>query len=157
MEQNYNDFFIKLYEGNIAVRDYGGSGKDILLVHGTGHNVEAWQLLANILNKKYHIWAFDLRGHGQTSVNSKNCLQYWQDIDIILKELKIKPELLIGHSIGGYSILAYTAWKNSEIPILILDDFVLDKFTEKTKEQPSKIDKKAVFDLFKLGWEADEA
>jgi pimeloyl-ACP methyl ester carboxylesterase len=156
VNMEYRDFFIDTVEGKIATRDYGGNGKDILLIHGSGHNLEAWQSLANILSRNYRVWAFDLRGHGQTTLKSKNCLQYWQDIDTIINKLKINPVLLIGHSMGGYAITAYTVWKNCSIPILILDGFVLDKFDAIPEGSWSKVDKDLLWKLFKYGWEADK-
>ena len=156
MKHKVNDFHLNCHEGKIAVRDYGGHGENIILVHGAGQNLEVWQLLAEILNKKYKIWAFDLRGHGQTTVKSKNCLQYWQDIDTIIKGLKLDPKLLIGHSLGGYAVSAYIAWKNQNIPILLLDGFVLDKFEKRPEGINTRFDRELLWNLFKYGLETNK-
>ena len=28
--------------GQLAARDFGGHGRDVLLIHGTGHSLEVW-------------------------------------------------------------------------------------------------------------------
>ncbi len=138
---------VKIGNGEIAVRNYGNNGKDILFVHGAGQNLEVWEPLAKLLENEYRIWAFDTRGHGQTTLNSENATQYWKDIDKIISELNIKPILLVGHSIGGFSISAYTVWKQSKIPIMILDGFVLDTYNPNIK-----IPKETLWELFRYGW-----
>ena len=89
-----------------AIRDFGGSGPDMLLVHGTGHNLEVWQPLAESLRGKFRMVAFDLRGHGQTPAQSTNAEQYWRDIGALVSALGLKNPLLVGDSTGGYAISA---------------------------------------------------
>lgn len=150
------NFTIKIDNGEIAVRDYGGKGKDMLLVHGTGHNLEVWKPLAELLNTEYRIWTFDTRGHGQTTLISENATAYWKDIEQIIRNLGINPILLVGHSTGGFAVSAYTAWKNSQIPIVILDGFVLDNYIAISEDHPSKIPTEMLWNLFRYGWETTE-
>lgn len=138
--------------GEIAIRSYGENGKDILFVHGTGQNLEVWEPLAELLKDEYRIWTFDTRGHGQTTLKSENATQYWKDINQIINDLNIKPILLVGHSTGGFSISAYTVWKQSKTPIMILDGFVLDKYKSTSKDHPSKIPKETLWELFRYDW-----
>jgi len=74
------DLTIKTSAGVFAARDYGGRGGDVLLVHGTGHNLEVRAPLAELLREKFHLTAFDMRGHGQTPEGSASPEQYWRDI-----------------------------------------------------------------------------
>ncbi|PIE47363.1 MAG: hypothetical protein CSA42_03760 [Gammaproteobacteria bacterium] len=138
---------VKIANGEVAVRNHGDNGKDILFVHGSGQNLEVWEPLAKLLENEYRLWSFDTRGHGQTTLKSENATQYWKDIDRIISELNIKPILLVGHSIGGFSISAYTVWKHSNIPIMILDGFVLDKYNPN-----AKIPKETLWEMFRYGW-----
>lgn len=148
---------IETENGIIAVRSYGEGGGDILFVHGTGQNLEVWERLAELLKNGYRIWTFDTRGHGQTTLASENATQYWKDIHEIISELNIRPILLVGHSTGGFSVAAYIAWKQIEIPIMILDGFVLDQFIATSKDHPSKIPKETLWQLFRYGWKTSEA
>ena len=46
--------------GPFAVEDFGGGGPDLLLVHGTGHNLAVWAPLAECLRGHFRVAAFDL-------------------------------------------------------------------------------------------------
>jgi len=150
------EFSIQIDNGDIAVRDYGGELDVILLVHGTGHNLEVWKPLAELLKDNYRIITFDTRGHGKTSLDSDDATQYWKDIGQIIEKLGIHPVLLIGHSTGGFSVSAYTVWTNSKIPVMILDGFVLDRYVAIADDHPSKIPKEMLWNLFRYGWRTSE-
>lgn len=102
------DLSIDTGSGEIAIRDYGGQGRDVLMVHGTGHNLEVWNPQADRLKTACRLGAFDVRDHGLTKVDSTDAVQYWKDIDREIKELVINPVLLVGHATGGFSVAAYT-------------------------------------------------
>lgn len=48
--------------GNFSCIDYGGSGPDCILVHGTGQNALAWYDFAMNFAQQYRV-AFDMSGH----------------------------------------------------------------------------------------------
>ena len=100
--------------GEFAVRDFGGAGPDVLLVHGTGHNLEVWTPLAAQLAGHFRLAAFDLRGHGQTPAASTDTQQYWRDIVAVSAGLGLRRPLLVGHSTGGYAVAAFAAKKKEK-------------------------------------------
>ena len=143
------DSILETPAGSFAVRDYGGRGKDMLLVHGTGHNLEVWAPLAEILIKSFHVAAFDMRGHGQTPVNSSDPEQYWKDIGHVIKALKLYRPILVGHSTGGYAVTAHAASGGECSGIVILDGFVLDKRKTAEEGQAWHIPREQLFELFR--------
>ncbi len=98
--------------GNIKVNyiQYG-KGKDIVLLHGWGQNIEMMMPLGNELQDKYRITILDLPGFGQSDVLN----QSWTMDDYVnlfgefLKELKIKNPILMGHSFGGRLSIRYAS------------------------------------------------
>ncbi len=87
-----------------------GSGKDILLIHGTPGSIEDWSEIIDTLAKNFKVTVFDRLGHGYSSAN-----QYTYHIkdnailvEKLIKQLKLKSPLVVGHSYGG-SIVAYMA------------------------------------------------
>ena len=98
--------------GNIKVNyiQYG-KGKDIVLLHGWGQNIEMMMPLGNELQDKYRITILDLPGFGQSDVLN----QSWTMDDYVnlfgefLKELKIKHPILMAHSFGGRLSIRYAS------------------------------------------------
>ncbi|OGS07825.1 MAG: hypothetical protein A2270_01135 [Elusimicrobia bacterium RIFOXYA12_FULL_51_18] len=151
-----SDLTIKTTAGVFAARDYGGVGRDILFIHGTGHNLEVWAPLAESLRNKFHLAAFDMRGHGQTPENSVSPEQYWRDIGPVAEALGLKKPLLVGHSTGGYAVTAYAASGGECSGIVILDGFVLDGRKTPEEAKAWHLPKEQLWEMFRYGWTATE-
>ena len=50
----------------IAVRDFGGEGPALVLLHGLTGTFLDWTLMAPLLTAQHHVVALDLRGHGDS-------------------------------------------------------------------------------------------
>jgi pimeloyl-ACP methyl ester carboxylesterase len=96
---------------NIKIRvKTTGHGYTIVLLHGFLENLSIWHEIASELSKKNRIIAIDLLGHGETG--NLGYIHTMEDqakmVKAILKQLKIRKCILIGHSMGGYVCLAYS-------------------------------------------------
>lgn len=83
------------------VREWNKGGtKTALLVHGIASSGATWHRLAkDLVDLDYHVIAPDLTGHGKSSRVGLYSIEEWSN-DI--RSLGIqKPDLMIGHSIGG--------------------------------------------------------
>ena len=86
-----------------------GTGQVIVLLHGFLENSSMWDRISGVLSSKYRVICIDLLGHGKTG-----CLGYVHSmeqmaevVEKVLKELKIRKSIMIGHSMGGYVALAF--------------------------------------------------
>ncbi|MFX0205964.1 MAG: alpha/beta fold hydrolase [Candidatus Hodarchaeota archaeon] len=84
----------------------------MILLHAIGGRLENWlPLIENFAQTgKSRLIAFDLRGHGQSSVpkGKYTVPTYIEDLEIILNHLEVKePFILLNHSITGIISLAY--------------------------------------------------
>ncbi|NLV88296.1 MAG: alpha/beta hydrolase [Tissierellia bacterium] len=80
-----------------------GNGKDILVLHGWGANINTIMPIVNILKDKFKVHALDLPGFGESS-QPKEPIDSFQYADIVKKymeNMEINKVTLIGHSFGG--------------------------------------------------------
>jgi len=81
-----------------------GQGALVFMLHGTGASVHSWDLLSPLLAECYRVVMIDLPGHGQTSLPPRAGLTIdgmSSAIGALLDQLRIEPELVIGHSAGA--------------------------------------------------------
>lgn len=104
-----------------------GSGKTIVFVHGLSDNLEYWKILTNELKNKYQVLSFDLRGHGNSSINEDDEVSidlYQDDLFKLLKRLEIDNAVFVGLSLGGNIIMDF-AIKHPEMVngLIIMSSF----------------------------------
>jgi pimeloyl-ACP methyl ester carboxylesterase len=86
-----------------------GNGQAIVLLHGFLENSTMWNDFIPEFSKKNRVITIDLLGHGKTE-----CIGYVHTMELmaeavlaVLKHLKIRRSILVGHSMGGYVALAF--------------------------------------------------
>ena len=80
-----------------------GTGRCILLLHGTGASVHSWSSLFDHLSQDFKVVAIDLPGHGFTKLGTKqrsSLTHMSADIVALCNQEGIKPDYIIGHSAG---------------------------------------------------------
>lgn len=154
-----SEFQLETTAGTFGVIDYGGSGPDCLLIHGTGQNAAAWDGVAKRLASKVRTVAFDMRGHGQTPVDSQDSEQYWRDLGPVADALGMRLPILIGHSTGAYAASAYAAAGGRVAQIVCVDGFTLDAPGTALDAAASMVGPSpaTLFEMFRYGWFADSA
>ena len=92
----------------IALHDLGGSGPPLLMLHATGFHGRCYSAIAECLHDHFHVWAPDLRGHGD-SVTPDMALPWSAmvaDVTAVLDHLEIdEPVRAVGHSMGGAAVV----------------------------------------------------
>lgn len=95
----------------VALHDLGGDGPTLLLTHATGFCGQVWEPVAAELVDRYHCWAPDLRGHGD-SVVADDLAMSWEGFgdDVLavvdhLAGMGHAVEIAAGHSKGGAALL----------------------------------------------------
>lgn len=91
--------------------DYGSDGKpSIVLVHGGLDHARSWDWVARFLREQYHVYALDLRGHGNSAWAPGalySVAEHLLDLSALLDIIDDFPVRLIGHSLGGIIVLHY--------------------------------------------------
>ncbi|WP_299320986.1 alpha/beta hydrolase [uncultured Maribacter sp.] len=95
---------LSLDENEIQVYNWLGSKATVLLVHGWESNTWRWHKLIERLQKAdFNIIAFDAPAHGYSSGNMLHVPLYAETVQQVLN--KYKPTTVIGHSMGGMTVL----------------------------------------------------
>lgn len=91
--------------------DYGTGQNTVVLLHGWGQNIAMMKPIGDKLQKNNRIIIVDLPGFGESSEPSDvwSMYDYSECIHDLLKELKVKNPILIGHSFGGKISLIYAS------------------------------------------------
>ena len=88
-----------------------GKGKDIVLLHGWGQNIQMMDPLGKNLSDNFKITILDLPGFGSSEIPkfAYTINDYTELLHEFLENLDIKNPILIGHSFGGRIAINYSA------------------------------------------------
>jgi pimeloyl-ACP methyl ester carboxylesterase len=92
--------------------DWGKDGKPpLLLVHGGLDHARNWDWVARALREDFHVYAADLRGHGNSAWAPGalySIAEHILDLSALADVINDFPVYLIGHSLGGIIALLYS-------------------------------------------------
>ena len=88
-----------------------GEGKDILLLHGWGQNIEMMKFIGDRFSDRFRITILDFPGFGESDEPKEawNVGDYSLLVRELVEELKIKNPIIIGHSFGGRVGIKYSS------------------------------------------------
>ena len=92
------------------LRDWGGDGVPVLLVHGMAAHSHWWDTVAPLWAGRLRAAALDFRGHGDSdwTADGLYSADVWlEDIETARRALGWDRFLLVGHSMGARMALAY--------------------------------------------------
>src|SRR5262245_47059429 len=138
-------------ERRIALRDYSGSGRPIVLVHGRGDNLETWAVVAPLLARRHRVVALDLPGHGRSSMPvGVSYEEFVGALRAVITELGLGDAWLVGHSIGARLVALYAANRPCAGVVMVEGTFVRFRadFVPPSDEQFAQLVAEAVW-----GWE----
>jgi pimeloyl-ACP methyl ester carboxylesterase len=103
---------------------WGEQGPPLVCVHGLTANAFCFQAFADELASTYRVFAYDLRGRGQSDrpAEGYSVPLHAQDLDQLLDALNLERTALLGHSLGALIALYYAAHHPERVSRLILVD-----------------------------------
>lgn len=101
---------IKIENVNIHYIQYG-EGKDILLLHGWGQNIEMMKPLGDYFSSRFRITILDLPGFGKSDEPQEawDIEKYSKMLENFVTAVNIKKPIVMGHSFGGRVAIYYSA------------------------------------------------
>lgn len=103
--------FLDLRSLRFHYRDWGGSGRPALLLHGLASNARIWDFVAPLLVGGMRIVALDQRGHGLSDKpdDGYDFASITDDLAAVAEALELERPLLVGHSWGANVALQFAA------------------------------------------------
>lgn len=86
-----------------------GQGKPVILLHGLALDGSIWADMVRMYADQARFILPDLRGHGRTETGEANgsLEQLADDLHALAEQLELQNFTLVGHSMGGYTSLAF--------------------------------------------------
>ncbi|PLP99399.1 alpha/beta fold hydrolase [Cupriavidus pauculus] len=110
----------------VACRIGGTRGPIIVLLHGISSGAASWLPCASLLAAHARVIAWDAPGYGHSSplpMPAPNAHDYAKRLEAMLAALQVRPDLIVGHSLGalmaaGYAAHASTAMQPARLLLL---------------------------------------
>jgi pimeloyl-ACP methyl ester carboxylesterase len=109
---NMEDTFLTINNLRLHLRDWGGAGRSVILIHGLASNAKIWDWAAPELAKCCRVVALDQRSHGLSEApkNSGYGFEFMcSDLHEVIAQLKLETPVLVGHSWGASVVLEFAA------------------------------------------------
>ena len=106
-----------------------GDEVPLVLLHGLAASADAWRLLAPLLAQQRTVYAFDLRGHGESeqAPNGYDLTTMMEDIVAGMAALGLGQVALVGHATGARLALLLAARHPALVSQLVLVDGAYDE------------------------------
>jgi esterase len=97
----------------------------IFLLHGFSSTAVVWGNVADVLSERYHLVAFEHRGHGASEWDTAGQYtidDFVADVHEVSQQLGLAPFVLVGHSMGGSIAYSYAARYPKDVVRLVIED-----------------------------------
>ncbi|MDB4173267.1 alpha/beta fold hydrolase [Bacteroidia bacterium] len=114
--------FHKVYP-NEASNDY------LFILHGLFGMLDNWHNMARKLSAHINVVTVDQRNHGQSPHSSEMSFELMaNDLALLMDELKIEKASIIGHSMGGKTVMKFADLHPDRLQKLIVVDIAPKKY-----------------------------
>lgn len=118
---------------------WGNQGQPIVCIHGLTANAFFYQAVADDLAHDHQIYAYDLRGRGDSDKPEQgySIPLYAEDLAHLIAAWKLERPIIIGHSLGALIALYFAAHYPDKLSKLVLVDAGAPLPWNTPEEQPA--------------------
>ena len=126
--------FVEANGTKLHYLDYGTAGeRPMLCVHGGAAHAHWFDFVAPAFTRDHHVLALDLRGHGDSAWADPSTYawkSFADDIDAFVDKLDLRDFVLVGHSMGGMTVLSHARQFPHRYPKQIVGAAVISSAVE---------------------------
>ena len=119
------DRFVTVGGLRLRYRDWGGTGRPFLALHGAAAHAHWWDPVAPHLAPHLRVLALDWRGHGRSAWPRPLAYRtedFAAELAGVIERLGLRDAVVAGHSAGGHSAIAFAAWYPDRLARLVVVD-----------------------------------
>lgn len=113
-------------DAEIAFADTAVDGPAVVLTHGAGVDHTMWDAQVDALTEAgYRVIVWDMRGHGESTLapgTRFTAADALDDLAALLEECRVDRAVLVGHSLGGNLVQAFTRTHAERVAGLVVMD-----------------------------------
>ena len=100
-----------------------GAGQPLVILHGFLGSLDNWTTLAKRFSEDYQVVLVDQRNHGKSFHSDEfGYDEMVEDLEGLIEALNLDRPILLGHSMGGKTVMQYAAYHHDKIEKLIIAD-----------------------------------
>lgn len=100
-----------------------GAGEPLVILHGLFGSGRNWQAIAKRLADSYRVYTVDLRNHGRSPWSpTMTFAEMVEDLKTFLDRHDLQRAIILGHSVGGKTAMAFTLEHPERTAALIVVD-----------------------------------
>ncbi len=124
-----------------------GEGVPIIILHGLYGSSDNWITIGRALSKEFEVWLVDQRNHGKSPHNQMHTYQAMQeDLKELMDEHKINKAILIGHSMGGKTVMKFAIENPDRVNHLIVLDIAPKSYLPWLDVESDSLNHKAIME-----------
>ncbi len=106
----------------LAFREYG-EGPPLVIMHGLFGSARNWRTIAERLADRYHVYAVDLRNHGESGhADTMSFSEMIDDLRVFLDAQGLERPAILGHSVGGKIAMLFALLYGQHLDRVIVVD-----------------------------------
>ena len=100
-----------------------GEGRPLIILHGLFGSLDNWMTLARSWSEKFEVYLVDQRNHGQSPHSEEFSYPTMAgDLKELMDDLNLNTAILLGHSMGGKTVMEFSMNYPEKVEKLIVVD-----------------------------------
>ncbi len=122
-----------------------GEGPSIIIIHGLYGASDNWAGIANMLGDHFEVFTIDQRNHGRSPHSPEHSYNLMKnDLLEFMDDHGIQESILLGHSMGGKTVMHFAASYPERVNGLIVVDIAPKSYASTSKSGNRSIDHQAI-------------
>ena len=130
--------------GTLVYDTFGDAAETIVFVHGAGGNHLSWWQQIPHFRGRFRCVAYEVRGWGQSKdLSGEGRAAFRRDLEELMDQIEIPHAVLVGQSMGGFSVLPYAVHNSGRVRGLLMADTFLGIWDEQLLREMAQVVERA--------------